>query len=138
VTLREQIVAEARTWLGTPFHHQGRLRGVGVDCGGLILGVGKALGLMDYAAAPVYGRRPNGPEMRTLCDALLAARPCDERRGGNILLFAFDVQDQHLAILTGEGTIVHVLAQARACVEHQFDARWQRFVSAVYSYRGVD
>ena len=25
-------VAEALTWLGTPYHHQGRVKGVGVDC----------------------------------------------------------------------------------------------------------
>ena len=24
-------VAEALTWLGTPYHHQGRVKGVGVD-----------------------------------------------------------------------------------------------------------
>lgn len=31
-----QAVAEAITWLGTPYHHQGRVKGVGVDCGTLL------------------------------------------------------------------------------------------------------
>ncbi len=26
-----QAVAEALIWLGTPYHHQGRVKGVGVD-----------------------------------------------------------------------------------------------------------
>lgn len=26
-----KAVAEAVTWLGTPYHHQGRVKGVGVD-----------------------------------------------------------------------------------------------------------
>jgi hypothetical protein len=30
-----EILAAARTWLGTPWSHQGRLKGVSVDCGGL-------------------------------------------------------------------------------------------------------
>jgi hypothetical protein len=33
------FIAQARTWIGTPFHHQGRLKGVGCDCLGLIVGV---------------------------------------------------------------------------------------------------
>lgn len=26
-----EAVAEALTWLGTPYHHQGRVKGVGVE-----------------------------------------------------------------------------------------------------------
>lgn len=36
---REQIVAEARAWIGTPYHHQASLKGVGADCLGLVRGV---------------------------------------------------------------------------------------------------
>ena len=52
---REAIVAEARTWLGVPWRHQGWRRTTGCDCVGLVRGVGHALGLID-------GRR--GPEPR--------------------------------------------------------------------------
>lgn len=33
---REHVEATARTWLGTPYMHKGRIKGVGVDCGGLV------------------------------------------------------------------------------------------------------
>lgn len=33
---RADVVAEARTWKGTPYQHKGRVKGVGVDCGGLL------------------------------------------------------------------------------------------------------
>jgi cell wall-associated NlpC family hydrolase len=33
---REAMVADARRWIKTPYHHKGRKFGVGVDCGGLI------------------------------------------------------------------------------------------------------
>ena len=42
---KEDVVREAKTWLGTPFHHQGRLKGVGVDCAGVIVCVAKELKL---------------------------------------------------------------------------------------------
>ncbi len=41
---RVEIVAVARSWLGTPWIHQGRLKDIGVDCGGLIISLGKELG----------------------------------------------------------------------------------------------
>jgi cell wall-associated NlpC family hydrolase len=33
---RDLVLAEARTWLHTPYQHKGRVKGVGVDCGGYI------------------------------------------------------------------------------------------------------
>ena len=33
---RADIVEEARSWLGTPYHHQAALKGVGCDCIGLL------------------------------------------------------------------------------------------------------
>lgn len=33
---REKVIEEARTWKGTPYQHKGRIKGVGVDCGGLL------------------------------------------------------------------------------------------------------
>ena len=36
---RAAVVAEAIAWLGTPYHHRARIKGVGVDCAQLALGV---------------------------------------------------------------------------------------------------
>jgi NlpC/P60 family putative phage cell wall peptidase len=36
---REQILTEAREWLGTPYHHQGAVKGAGCDCLGFVRGV---------------------------------------------------------------------------------------------------
>jgi NlpC/P60 family putative phage cell wall peptidase len=33
---RAAVVAEAVTWLGTPYHHRGRIKGVGTDCAMLL------------------------------------------------------------------------------------------------------
>src|SRR3712207_1849739 len=47
----EIIAAEARSWIGTPYHHQASLKGVGCDCLGLLRGVWRA----------VMGREPELP-----------------------------------------------------------------------------
>jgi hypothetical protein len=41
---REQIIEQARTWMGVPWRHQGRNRS-GIDCGGLVIQVAIELGL---------------------------------------------------------------------------------------------
>ena len=33
---RDWVATEAQKWMWTPYQHKGRLRGVGVDCGGLL------------------------------------------------------------------------------------------------------
>lgn len=33
---RQWVIDEARSWKGTPYHHTGRVKNVGVDCGGLL------------------------------------------------------------------------------------------------------
>lgn len=44
---REKVVAEAITWIGTPYHPQARIKGPrgGVDCGMLLIEVFKRTGL---------------------------------------------------------------------------------------------
>ena len=32
-----RVIAEARTWIGAPYHPQGDIKGVGVDCGMLLV-----------------------------------------------------------------------------------------------------
>jgi len=43
---RAAVVAEARTWLNTPYHHRGAIKGVGVDCAMLLIEVYRACGLI--------------------------------------------------------------------------------------------
>ena len=55
----ERVLTEARSWMGTPWHHQARLKGVGVDCIGLVVGVCSALGL-PLEDSKNYARYPDG------------------------------------------------------------------------------
>jgi NlpC/P60 family putative phage cell wall peptidase len=43
---REQVVAAARTWLGTPWVHNARVKGHGVDCGQLLAAVFQEAGVV--------------------------------------------------------------------------------------------
>jgi cell wall-associated NlpC family hydrolase len=45
---RAQVVREALTWLGTPYHHHARVKGVGVDCAQLLCAVYEACGCVPH------------------------------------------------------------------------------------------
>ena len=51
---RSLIVAEARSWIGTPYRHQASLKGVGCDCLGLVRGVWRAVVGEEPERAPPY------------------------------------------------------------------------------------
>lgn len=43
---REAVLVAARAWLGTPYHHQARIRGAGVDCAMLLAEVYREAGVI--------------------------------------------------------------------------------------------
>lgn len=53
---RAAVVAEAMTWLRTPWHHRGSLKGVGVDCAQFVLRVYVNCGLCADVDTGEYPR----------------------------------------------------------------------------------
>ncbi len=51
---RAAVVAEARAWLRTPYHHMGRVKGAGVDCATLLAEVYARGGAVPPVAIPFY------------------------------------------------------------------------------------
>jgi NlpC/P60 family putative phage cell wall peptidase len=131
------VVAEARSWVGTPYHHQARVKNVGVDCAGLVIGVARELGMFDVEYQD-YGRIPYQGLLPAICDRHLVR--CESLQPACVLVMSFLLQpgsEQHLAILTDTGTIVHAYESAGACVEHQYSVSWQRRTRIIYRYPGV-
>jgi cell wall-associated NlpC family hydrolase len=54
VPQREAVSAIARSWLGTPYHHMGRIKGAGVDCAMFPLEVYREAGLIGDIEVPYY------------------------------------------------------------------------------------
>jgi NlpC/P60 family putative phage cell wall peptidase len=50
------VIATARTWLGTPYHDQASLRGVGCDCLGLARGIWREVVGPEPFPIPPYSR----------------------------------------------------------------------------------
>ena len=105
----ERIAAEALTWCGTPGVAQGRLKGVGCDCKGLLAGVAKACGRPEgdslQALAADYG--PLIPVRRLRQGLADLFDPVQGVQPGDILLLKMGGKAQHLAIAINEREMVH-------------------------------
>lgn len=140
MTTRAAIVAEARSWLGTPFMHQGRLKGVAVDCAGLVIGVARELGLpiVDVGG---YGRIPQRAQLEAELAAQMDPVALRELGAGDVILLRIEREPQHLAIVSELEPLsaVHAFNQKglARCVEHALDPRWQRRILGAWRYRGV-
>lgn len=131
------VATEARRWVGTPWHHQGRLFGVSIDCGGLITLTGKSLGILNFDWR-AYSRIPDGSILASLCKEHLDQ--VDHLAVGYIILMRFKGPPQHLGILGDKGTpfsLIHAYAEARKCVEHRLDEKWNNMICGIYRYRGI-
>jgi NlpC/P60 family putative phage cell wall peptidase len=136
---RDSIVAAARRWIGTPYHHQASVRGAGTDCLGLVRGVWRELYGTDAEAPPAYSRdwaEASGREaMLEAAGRHLVAVPVAAAAAGDVLIFRLrpGVVAKHAGILTSAATMVH--AVEGACVgEVDVTRWWRRRIAAAYRF----
>lgn len=138
--LRGRVLAEARTWLGTPYRHQAGRKGVGADCLGLVRGVWLA----------VYGRPAPDPgpygadwlaggggdplleAAQSLCGAPHALQ---QARPGDMVVFRWrpGLPACHVGVLSGHGRFIHAYSGAGA-VESALVPGWRRRVAAAFAF----
>lgn len=106
---RADIIAEAWRWVGTPYHEQASVRGVGCDCKGLVVGVARACGLPEaegfHARLADYGIRIDAALLRRGLEAELVR--VDVPRPGDVLLMMVRNKAQHLSLLVDRGRMLH-------------------------------
>lgn len=107
---RLAVVQEALTWLGTPWHHQARVRGAGVDCGQFLAAVLEDAGLIPHVDPGSYPQDFMLHSDEGRFQALVEQHAAQVDRGplpGDILLFRFGRCLSHGAISLGGTRIVH-------------------------------
>ena len=139
---RDDVVAEARRWLGTPYHHQASVHGIGTDCLGLVRGVWRALHGAEAETVPPYSRdwaEASGTEtMLAAARRHLIERDRTAIAPGDILIFRYRVHAvaKHAGILSGPATMIHAM-EGRAVVEVPFGQWWRRHLVAAFSFPGI-
>ncbi|MGV6803714.1 MAG: NlpC/P60 family protein [Ruegeria sp.] len=139
---RQDIVAEARSWLGTPYVHQASTKGAGTDCLGLLRGVWRAVLGCEPEAVPVYSMdwsEPQGEErMWAAARRNLIERARDHLEPGCILLFRMRETGvaKHLGIVSEAGAVprfIHAYS-GHGVVENALSDPWRRRVVACFHF----
>ena len=143
MTARSEIVACARAWIGTPYHHQASCRGVGADCLGLVRGVWRDIYGRDAELPPPYTRdwaEASGQE--TLLEAasriLVPVEP-EVARAGDVVVFRLraGLVAKHTAVLTGRDSFVHAMEGGPAC-EIALSPWWRRRIAGLFLFPGIE
>ena len=136
----EQIITEARSWIGTPFKHQGRKKGAGIDCVGLIYCVANKLGIappedslpQEYRG---YAWVQDGDILREAFNAYMDRISINQAGPADVFVMVSNTpHPQHAAIYTGK-TIIHAFTSLGRCQEHSLSDKWRRRIRGAYRFR---
>ena len=138
-TAPARIVKDARRWIGTPYHDQASIRGVGCDCLGLLRGVWRDVVGPEPMPVPPYSRDwgEAGP-VEVLAEATRAAMQeldVSEVRTGDVILFRMRAGAiaKHVGILSGGGRFIHAYERTGVIEEHLTPA-WQRRIAFAFRF----
>ena len=139
---RPEIVAAARRYLGTPYHHQAALAGAGCDCLGLVRGVWRDLYGVEPEVPPPY--TPDWGETGLSEPMLEAAsrhlRPVDlaSAEAGDVVLFRIVgvAIVKHCAIIVGPDRMIHAVSRDQVR-EASYAGWWARHAVAAFAFPDV-
>lgn len=133
---RDLIVAAARSYIGTPYAHQGRVPGLALDCLGVLLALTKELGLANVTVQgyslppdPVRLREETRRHMEEIQFGALA--PAD------VITFDIAGRETHYGLITqmAPGAFVHAYGPVGRVVEQTLNPVWLRRLRGCWRFR---
>jgi NlpC/P60 family putative phage cell wall peptidase len=123
--LQQQVLAEAASWLGTPWHHEAGVKGAGVDCAMLLVRVFAAVGAIapiDPRPYPIDHMLHSGDErfmgwLQQFADPVTTGDP----QPGDVVVYRVGRCYSHAAIVTQWPDIIHAFRDERQVVVTRFD-----------------
>ncbi len=136
-----EVLRIARSWIGTPYFHQGAAAGIGTDCLGLIRGIWRELYGAEPEEAPPY--TPDwgeyGRSEILLAGAQRHLLPDDGvERVGQILLFRMraGAVAKHLGVVSATGevaTFIHAYDR-HGVTESPLSTPWRQRIAARFRF----
>jgi NlpC/P60 family putative phage cell wall peptidase len=139
---RNDIVSEARRWIGTPYVHQASCRGAGTDCLGLIRGVWRSLLGEEPEPVPHYTRDWSEPAREEILLAVasrhLIPKPTASSDVGDVLIFRMIGNGiaKHMGISARSDhgpTFIHAYSD-HSVVETSLSTPWLRKIAGRFEF----
>lgn len=137
------VIAEARTWIRTPWHHRARVKGVkgGVDCVMLLAEVYEAVGAIGHVEPEFYpidimlhrGGEPVVAWLERL--GVEVAAPVI----GGVIVYQFGHSYSHAGIVVGDDAIIHAYRSYGQVVETRLnDSNLAGRARRYFAMKGVE
>ncbi len=133
------VIAAARTWIGTPYHHQASMKGVGADCLGLVRGVYREVMDCEPEIPPPYtrdwGEVVSGEPLLSAAARHLTPIAVAHISPADVLVFRLrsGMAAKHCAILVSPQTMVHAM-EGTAASEVVFCSWWRRHLAGAFRF----
>ena len=139
-SVAERVVDQALSWIGTPYCHQGRSRGIGCDCLGLVIGVWRAIYAHDLEDPGPYSSDWTGKtDGRALLEGFgrhFRPRPVCDAGAGDVILLRWrpHFPVRHVGILVPGEAFVHAYEGSRAVTRSPLVPQWRRRIGAAFAF----
>ncbi len=133
---RSELIAEALSWVGTPYQTHQSCKGAGADCGGYCYGVWRNVGLLPPDAIPErmsaqwYLHRTDEVIVRGLQSHGAVEIPLADAKPGDVLTFQYGRAQSHMAFLLPHGKIIHSYAYKMVVCIDQLETLMPKFRKA--------
>jgi cell wall-associated NlpC family hydrolase len=106
---RSAVVEEAQSWIGTPFHHEARIKGAGVDCLMMLAEVYERAGVVGHIDVPHYPQdwHMHRDAERYMEGLLAYTHEIEAPQPADIALFKFGRVFSHGAIVVEWPRVIH-------------------------------
>ena len=137
------MIAAARSWLGTPYHDQASLKGVGCDCLGLARGVWREVVGHEPVTLPPYSRDWGETGTReVLVEAaarVLIRIPIAAAGPGAVILFRMRESAivKHVGIVSGPDRFLHAYERL-GVIEEALSPAWQRRIAFAFLFPATE
>lgn len=135
----DAVIEAARGWLGTPYHDQASVRGVGCDCLGLARGVWREVVGPEPFAIPPYsrdwGETGRREVLREGAAQMMIPVPIEDAAPGDAILFRMrdGAIAKHIGILTAPDAFIHSYERLGVLEEPLTDA-WRRRIAFAFRF----
>ena len=134
-----RVIAAARGWLGTPYHDQASVKGVGCDCLGLARGIWREVVGTETLQVPPYSRDwGETGSSEVLADSaarvMIRIDPTDAGPGA-VVLFRMRTGAivKHAGILTAPDTFIHSYERL-GVIEEPLTPAWRRRIAFAFLF----
>ena len=134
-SIRQQIVAAANRYIGTPWRRYGRSQ-YGLDCVGLLIVIANELGLGTYTIEQYSKDYKYIDLIQNLNKANCIRIPRYKLNIGDILVMTLTDTGVHAGIYCGSSSMIHANIKSRKVIKSGLST-YEKYITDQYTFPGV-